>query len=366
MVLVLFFIATVLSAQDAPTASPGVNLPLELRSRLDPQPQLLPPQTPVPETVQEERREAESSSPLTNAPVRSFTLRTGETLNVFFEGEGWIYENSGPELGTPVRERTSGGTRFRFQPKSAGTFRVVFQRQDPVQGRILYQTVRLDVRDNTPPEMGSGNTQNPPPALSHLEALRQQARRLYSLGQFSQLYRLLGNSPSSGDSSLVELKALAAEGLGRSQEALELWRRAVDASNAEEKQDTLVKSLMAAVRLRDGLRLVEFWTLYETSLSQTRPPTLSEDDFWSLVAALSEKAPALAPSILGLWEDWYPDGRGRDKWHYFMARWLEQEKKDYREALRHYNQVMDHPLSPYHRIASERSANLRQRLYLIR
>lgn len=366
MVFLSLLLVASLSAQEVPTASPGVSLPLEGRSQVQQRPGLLPPQTPITEVDEDQRPEAASADSQSTTNVRSFNLRVGETLSVFFDGEGWIYDNAVAELGNPVRERTAAGTRFRFQPRLAGQFELIFQRQDPVAGKILHQRVKINVQDSNS-TVESKTTNSPPVGVSANGALLQTARRLYSLGRFLELYRMLGDQSALTEAPLVEIKAQAAEELGRFQEAMELWRRSIDVASEQEKQAVLVKALLAASRHGDGPRLAQFWSLYEAAYANQRPSNLSEDEYWHLSRSISEKVPSLLPTVLGLWEAWYPDGRGKDVWHYLMARWSEQEKRDYQEALRHYSLLArNFPLSPHRQMALERSANLRQQLFLIR
>lgn len=365
MVFVLLLIGTLVWPQEVPVTGPEVQMPLELRSRVGETPGVLGPRTSVPDVPGHDSASIPTEGPQAierEEGERNLTVRPGETVNVFFEGEGWVFEGAEPSLEVPQRERASGGTRFRFTPRAAGDYLLRFQRQDPRLGRILAQRVRIVVRPETaPPPIGFPSSE-----YDH-QSFRDRAHALFRSGRLPELYRHLGSRPWEESVDLSELRAAAAEGVGRPSEALEHWARAVELAEAERRPRILSRALSAAARVGDGLRLTQFWTLVETGYADQRLPDLSEESLGDIGEGLYRSSPEVVPALLDLWPVWFPEGRLRDRWLFLAARYWETQRKDYREALRFYTELaQDHPLSPHHRTAQERSALLRARLFSVR
>lgn len=365
MVFVLLLIGPLIWSQEVPVTGPEVQIPLELRSRVGETPGVLGPRTSVAEVPRQESAAIPTDGPeaIEREEVeRNLTVRPGETVNVFFEGEGWVFEGAEPSLEPPQRERASGGTRFRFTPRAAGDYLLRFQRQDPRQGRILAQRVRIVVRSETSPTPSGF----PMSEYDH-QSFLERARALFRAGRFPELYRHLGSQSRDESVELSELRAVAAAGVGRPSEALEHWARAVELAEADRRPRILARALSAAARLGDGLRLTHFWTLLETGYADQRLPDLSEETLGDIGEGLYRSSPEVVPALLDLWPVWFPEGRLRDRWLFLAARYWETQRKDYREALRFYTELaQDHPLSPHHRTAQEKSALLRARLFSVR
>jgi len=372
MVWLFLLLVPSLWCQEVPSTGPNVNLPLESRTHGLRQPGMLEATTPLPIIETSNRHQDQLTTvetPNRQGLIRdqAFTLRPGEVLNLFLDGDGWIYESLIPELGSPQRERVGNGVRFRFQPRTEGNYQLMFQRQDPVQGQIQYQRVILTVRNNRPEPQVDLSLENRTSSEPMEQVIWGRAQRYHTLGQLQELYRYLDANRQVQSARLSELRAFAAEGVGRNSEALEHWARAVELSAEDVKSEYLVKALVSAARLKDGLRLAQFWSWYDQFFKNQRPNTLDEVSFFLIAQVALERASGIVPEFLELWSQWYPESLLEDQWLFLKGRWLEGEKRDYQQALVHFIKLIEkYPLSSYYRSAQERVANLRGQFFLVR
>lgn len=360
MIPLLALLSATLVAQE-PRLSPLPRTPDQSPPRyVEPGPDLIPSSlepSPSRGRAEEYPSDAFYQPPQEPRVERRLSAQPGETLWLNLEGEGWILVSPPAGLPLPIRERAPSGVRFRLQAREEGDFRLVFQRQDPLRGSVVDQTVLLSVRSPRPvqplvPSVDPSTGEDP----------LERAETLLRLGRLSEAREVLQRTTSGGQRRWVLLARVNA-GLMRGSEAVDSYTRALE---GEFDGELLAEALVAASRFRRPTALLDFWRrMEERYLSSSRPP-LGEASYFEVVDALGEAFPDLLGQALERWETWYPLGSRRDEWLWRRARWAE-EVRDFAEAARLYTWlVRDHPLSEHSRGASLRLADLRSRLFQIR
>jgi TolA-binding protein len=114
------------------------------------------------------------SAPPSSAAQRTLQTFAGQSIEIPFQGNGWVYlgeADSRGGLGYESRHTEADGQRMVFRAESAGIYTLRFYKQDFIQDRIINEQVRVIVNEASERSAASWTTsQGPARAVEQAEA----------------------------------------------------------------------------------------------------------------------------------------------------------------------------------------------------